>query len=303
MDLRPEVLMVRHDPTIGHAWVAGILACMNEATRKYGGKGYQCIEMKQLAGMYIACFADSVLVKSDIIKNVSSTSVMTGWAGFAGNKGACGIRMTVYDRTLCFVSAHLAAFQENIDRRNADYRDICNRMIFPPTRQNESGHHMADDQGTLHYPTIFDSDVLFFFGDLNYRLDLGMDQIKTFLETTAYDKLLEHDQLKYAQSSKGGEAAFEDFQEATITFPPTYKYDKGTDSFDSSEKERKPAWTDRILWYISSEVDDVTLASRHYGSDMTIKISDHKPVLAVFDVVLSTIDKSKYERLAEQTSQ
>lgn len=45
--------------------------------------------------------------------------------------------------------------------------------------------------------------------------------------------------------------AFPSLYEAPITFRPTYKFDKYTlDPFgyDSSEKRRVPAWTDRILF-------------------------------------------------------
>lgn len=37
--------------------------------------------------------------------------------------------------------------------------------------------------------------------------------------------------------------AFEGYQEGPILFRPTYRYDVGTDNYDTSEKMRIPAWT------------------------------------------------------------
>ncbi len=59
------------------------------------------------------------------------------------------------------------------------------------------------------------------------------------------DRLLRFDQLN--QQRRFGRV-FRGFQEGNIRFPPTYKYDKGADRFDTSEKQRCPAWTDRILY-------------------------------------------------------
>lgn len=39
--------------------------------------------------------------------------------------------------------------------------------------------------------------------------------------------------------------AFRGYQEGPLIFPPTYKYDVGTDNYDSGEKMRIPAWTGR----------------------------------------------------------
>ena len=39
------------------------------------------------------------------------------------------------------------------------------------------------------------------------------------------------------------ENAFERFSEQPITFPPSYKFDVGTNVYDSSEKQRTPSWT------------------------------------------------------------
>ncbi len=64
--------------------------------------------------------------------------------------------------------------------------------------------------------------------------------------------------------------------ELTITFPPTYKYAIGSNEFDGGEKNRCPAWTDRILFVPRG------LTCMEYTSMMDLQSSDHKPVFASF---------------------
>ena len=42
-------------------------------------------------------------------------------------------------------------------------------------------------------------------------------------------------------------AAFSGYEEGPILFRPTYRFDLGTDDYDTSEKMRIPAWTGTFL--------------------------------------------------------
>ena len=44
------------------------------------------------------------------------------------------------------------------------------------------------------------------------------------------------------------EQTFQGFSEGPCNFAPTYKYDLFCDDYDTSDKSRTPAWTDRVLW-------------------------------------------------------
>jgi hypothetical protein len=75
---------------------------------------------------------------------------------------------------------------------------------------------------------------------MNYRIELENASVRAYAEDDALDMLLAADQLNYVMSSG---TAFSGYVEGPILFRPTYRYDVGTDNYDTSEKMRIPAWT------------------------------------------------------------
>ena len=71
------------------------------------------------------------------------------------------------------------------------------------------------------------------------------------------------------------------YNEALITFLPTYKYDVGTDDYDTSDKARIPAWCDRIL---STSKEGLRVNHLSYSSGDELTCSDHRPVKGLFDI-------------------
>lgn len=68
-------------------------------------------------------------------------------------------------------------------------------------------------------------------GDFNYRIGLGLETAKALVNKRDLASLYENDQLNL-QMVAG--LAFPFYSEARIGFMPTYKFDVGTDNYDSS---------------------------------------------------------------------
>lgn len=80
---------------------------------------------------------------------------------------------------------------------------------------------------------------------------------------------------------------FNEFLEGEINFPPTYKYDLFSEDYDTSEKCRAPAWTDRVLWKRRVQQPDSdkspswNFGNLVYYGRAELKQSDHRPVIAI----------------------
>jgi inositol polyphosphate 5-phosphatase INPP5B/F len=114
----------------------------------------------------------------------------------------------------------------------------------------------------------------------SHRLDEDIEIVEIFerLRNETWDTLRISDQLLLEVMRQN---VFHSFKEGTLSFPPTYKYQPGTDLYENraDKKLRAPAWCDRILWKSSRRDRDVTLL--HYRA-AALHMSDHKPVSAMF---------------------
>ncbi|XP_060522155.1 inositol polyphosphate 5-phosphatase E [Cylas formicarius] len=230
-----------------------------------------------------------VFIRRDLIWYISipedaSLSVRPGTA--FRTKGAVASSFMIFGTSFLFVTAHLTAHQEKVKERVSDVKRIVNSLDLP--RALPCKNKSKDVTQNFDY--------VFWCGDLNFRLATPRSKVLEWLSNTSFplpDHLphgyLHHDQL-CAVLAEG--AAFRGFSEAKITFPPTYKYDPGTQNFDSSSKQRTPAYTDRILYKqkncrrLSGVLENPPLQCVVYDSVPSITTSDHKPVWGVFKVHL-----------------
>ncbi|XP_072342294.1 phosphatidylinositol 4,5-bisphosphate 5-phosphatase A [Scyliorhinus torazame] len=250
--------------------------------------GYVLVTSERMQGQLLLVFAKYYLLPN--LQDIQTDCTRTGLGGYWGNKGGVSARLSLCGHMICFLNCHLPAHMENSDQRMDNFESILQLQQF--NGPVASG--------------VLDHDIVFWFGDLNFRIEqYDIRFVKSAIERNKLGLLWEKDQLNIA---KAIEPALNGFQEGPLNFRPTYKYDVGTNTFDTSSKKRKPAWTDRILWRVKMSdcydlsVNTTLLArsesldnkNRHievlqhvYRSHMEYLISDHKPVTATFSLKFS----------------
>lgn len=248
-----------------------------------GAKSFRAVCSMRLVGIFVVLFQSRAsTVKVSQIKSSYMATGISMLVNKLGNKGGTALSLRLNDTLVCFVNCHLAAGTGELERRNQDFRDIS-QITF--------GDGLS----------IYDHEVVFWFGDLNYRLKVensswSGDQVRQIASSSEFPLLFKYDQLREQQAAG---RVFVGFQEPEILpFRPTYKYDVGTSIWDSSEKARVPAWCDRILWWTRDP--ETELKVRSYESVERILVSDHKPVRALFVLSVRTIDQEKADRLYDE---
>ncbi|XP_054852504.1 phosphatidylinositol 4,5-bisphosphate 5-phosphatase A [Eublepharis macularius] len=210
------------------------------------------------------------------LQDIQTDCTRTGLGGYWGNKGGVSVRLSIFGHMVCFLNCHLPAHMEKAEQRKEDFTTILNLQQFEGPSANG----------------ILDHDIVFWFGDLNFRIEcFDIRYVKYAIDNSILHQLWERDQLNIAKSTW---PILKGFQEGALNFPPTFKFDVGTNMYDTSAKKRKPAWTDRILWKIKgssipahpgrSSSGVLAVSQLCYCSHMEYTVSDHKPVVSIFSV-------------------
>ncbi|XP_051539389.1 synaptojanin-1-like isoform X3 [Myxocyprinus asiaticus] len=250
---------------------------------------YVLLASEQLVGVCLFVFIRPQ--HAPFIRDVAVDTVKTGMGGATGNKGGVAIRMLFHTTSICFVCSHFAAGQSQVKERNDDYNEIARKLSFPMGR------------------LLYSHDYVFWCGDFNYRINLPNEEVKELVRQQNWDALIAGDQLV---EQKNAGQIFKGFIEGKLDFAPTYKYDLFSEDYDTSEKCRTPAWTDRVLWKrrkwnFDKTAEELELnvvgapvneedhypwspGELKYYDRAELKTSDHRPVVAIIDVDILEVD-------------
>lgn len=265
-------------------WVESLRITLKEQTEL----DYKPIAVQTLWNIKIA-----VLVRSEHenrISHVGVSSVKTGIANTLGNKGAVGVSFIFNGTSFGFVNCHLTSGNEKIARRNQNYLDIL-RLLSLGDKQ------LSSFDISLRFTHLF------WLGDLNYRLDMDIQEILNYINRKEFDPLLKVDQLNLEREKN---KVFLRFAEDEISYPPTYRYERGSRDTYVWQKQKAtgmrtnvPSWCDRILW---KSYPETHIVCNSYGCTDDIVTSDHSPVFATYEVGVTSqfVSKKGLPKSSEQ---
>ena len=269
------------------------------------GEDYVPLAIHSLGGIQMALYCRRE--KLNDVEFIGLADVTCGVGNVFHNKGAIGVYLKLKHHSstsdevktskVLLVTGHLAAHVKNVDARNDDFKRIMSELEaqapsrFLKPRKNRDGSPVEGDGSHL----IDSMDHVIFAGDLNYRIDLPREYVDRCIDDIQacelvkqkdelMKKLLRRDQLLSTISSG---RAFANFNEGKIAFLPTFKFDKGSPEYDTSYKQRIPAWTDRIVF----KSDRIKVLK--YDSVPKAMHSDHRPVFGTFQLGWGSISAQK----------
>ena len=239
---------------------------------------YQLMKEIDLVGLYILIFVRASCIK--YIKNFDYQIIKTGLKGTLGNKGSLLLRFNLNDSSIAIACSHLCSGQEKNEERKSEIINVLNTSF-------------------KKYPLIKfkDYNYFFYFGDVNTRLNITMENEKLIdmikfhpIETNGdFSALLQYDQFsKYQKESN----IIAEMDEAEIKFSPTYKYYIGLNNYDI--ESRIPAWCDRIFFKKYTETTPLAY------NKCILNISDHQPIYGLYKIKSEIIDQEKRQNILDE---
>lgn len=185
--------------------------------------GFECIASVEMWQMFEMAFIRKNLAK--FVDNVYTDSKAMGFGNMVGNKGGMVIAFKYLGYQFVFVNCHLAPKPYKVLERNKMIKNITKLIRLP------------------NMPYVdFDvaADYMFWFGDLNYRIDYPFKETLDILikckGLSGIRKLLLKDQLIKQRRDNN---VFYNFIEPEIIFFPTYRREKKQEKNISMETIKK----------------------------------------------------------------
>ncbi|XP_021167780.2 inositol polyphosphate 5-phosphatase K isoform X4 [Fundulus heteroclitus] len=178
-----------------------------------GPEGFVKVTSVRMQGLLLLVFAK--MMHLPFIRNIQTTYTRTGIFGYWGNKGAVSVRFSFYGHMVCFVNCHLAAHMHNALQRVDEFEYILETQDFD----------------IFDTPRVLDHKVVFWFGDLNFRIeDHGLHFVRSSINGGRLNLLWSKDQLLMMKKK---EPFLQEFEEGPLNFKPTYKFDRKAETYDT----------------------------------------------------------------------
>ncbi|KRZ78197.1 Inositol polyphosphate 5-phosphatase K [Trichinella papuae] len=245
--------------------------------------GFVQLTCNHPSGVFMMGLSSVIFLKRhllSLVKTVQVKYIRSGFYGLSGHKGTLCIHLNFTNGAhTVLLNSHCTPHAHKLARREIECEQVMRKCNFKPNC------------------TLTSEDFVFWFGDLNFRVDgLTKDEVKRYLDNGNYSELLKHDQLNECKSEN---AALKEFNEAQIEFAPTYKFkpgEKNERNFRINKTKRFlilfsriPSYCDRILWRTADHCCESSChvpncKIKKYTSVEHVFCSDHKAVLADFKI-------------------
>lgn len=167
------------------------------------GPNYVPLRAHTLQAIHLIAFVHKSI--APLCSEVTSAAVATGIANTLGNKGGVAISLNIGSTKFVFASAHLAAHQNAVKKRNTEYEKLRRELPLLLARKEAV---IRGAGAPSQYPgdrgggdaTLLEScaDRVVFLGDLNYRVRGNRRAVDQLLHSDMHDVMLANDQLKWS---------------------------------------------------------------------------------------------------------
>lgn len=245
---------------------------LRQLTQRFENFEYKLAGFCNVGAIVLLVFSKTTLR----VEHVSQTNCKRGYLR-SSLKGGASLYIVTEDingikEGFAFINCHFCANEgkSNMQARIDDYNCIMEDCEYNFKSLGFKDHH------------------IFFLGDLNFRVNTSKLLVPDYSNMHVLKDILENnEELTTLRKQK---KIFINFDEAPITYFPTYKYN----IFDTRNfnKKRTPSWCDRILFkhYKDEQVKIISYTSLTRTEELTF--TDHQPVSLVIEVPVSQVNNN-----------